>query len=196
MEMRGAVSAVAAAVVIAVLGACAGPEEVRPAPPGAAQIAVGGPDCLADEVLAALPLAGPASERSKRPAPEAGTVPPGFDAVQVVECRAPGLTLSTPSTSTATAAPATPIAVVEVVLTGDLGPLLVALARPSDPVPRDLACPAMFEFQPQIYLEDARGRAVRPQWPVDACGFLHDGATAALAGLIEVSSTERVVAEG
>ncbi|RYV50624.1 hypothetical protein [Pengzhenrongella frigida] len=191
MAGRDAVAAVVAAVLIFVVGACAEPRAGRPASPGPAEIAVGGADCLADEVLAALPVTASTGAGSERPAPAAGAVPRGFEPVQVVECRAPEMVLVGPTAST-TATPVPPVTVVEVVLTGDLGPLLAALSRTSDPVPTDLACPPMVEFQPQIYLVDAQGRAVRPRWPVDACGFLHDGATAALAGLSEVSSRELV----
>lgn len=187
--VTGAALAVAVAVVV---GACAAPVEVRPLP-GVAEIAAGGPDCLADEVLAALPFAVQPSPGSARPAPAAGTVPPGFEPVRVVECRAPGMTTdATSSAGTGTA----DVIVEEVVLTGDLGPLLAALARSSDPVPADLACPPMYEYQPQLYLIDAAGRAVRPAWPVDRCGFLHDGATAALTDLTELGSTERVAPAG
>ena len=196
MGMRGVVPAVAVAVLTVLLGACAGPPEVRPAPPGAAAVVDGAPDCLADEVLVALTLAEPSGDDVKRPAPEVGSVPPGFDAVRVVECRAPEMILSMPPTSTVAATPAAPVVVVEVVLIGDLRPLLVALARQTDPISKDLACPAMFEFKPQIDLVDGQGRTVRPQWPVDACGFLHDGALAALAGLTEIRSIERVVDGG
>jgi hypothetical protein len=83
----------------------------------------------------------------------------------------------------------------EVTLSGDLGPLLAALSRASEAPRADQACIAMFEFKPQIYLVDARGRAVRPSWPVDACGFLHDDARPALAGLSETGSTELVVGQ-
>jgi hypothetical protein len=84
----------------------------------------------------------------------------------------------------------------EVTLEGDLAPLLTALARRSDRVPPDQACPAMFEVKPQIYLVDAQGRAVRPQWPVTGCGFLQDGAAELLSELRETSSVERVIAAG
>ena len=178
--------------VLALLGGCAGSGGVRPPPPAVAEIAEAGPDCLADEVLAALFINTAAGTGSGRSVPAAGSIPPGFDPVRVVECRsAPVTLLNSPASATGS-----PLTIVEVVLEGDLAPLIAALSRPSDRVPADVACIAMFEFKPQIYLVDAQGGAVRPQWPVTACGFLHDGAAATLSGLSQISSTERVVAPG
>ncbi|WP_149203809.1 hypothetical protein [Actinotalea subterranea] len=202
-----------------------------PSPP--AQIADGGPDCLADDVLAGVLGS---QVRTGRQAPSAGSVPVGFEPVQVVMCRGPALTLLEPVPPVVVPdlvgpsdgaqvdlsdqlggragadggqvdadpglagadgggqeapTPTDVLTVLEVTFEGDLAPLLVALARPSDPVPQDQACPAMAELQPQIYLVDAAGRAVRPQWPVTACGFLHEGAWASLDGLVEVGSTVR-----
>lgn len=87
-------------------------------------------------------------------------------------------------------APATrPVTVTEAWLEGDLRPLLAALARPSE-VPRpDQACPAVWQSQPQVYLVDDDGRAVRVRWPSDVCGFLLDGVTRPLDAL-EVTRTQ------
>jgi hypothetical protein len=82
--------------------------------------------------------------------------------------------------------PAT-VTVEQVTLTGDLAPLLTALARPSAPT-NGRPCPAMWESKPQIYLVDATGGLVRPRWPTTACGFLHKGAAEPLTHLEEVSS--------
>ena len=81
----------------------------------------------------------------------------------------------------------TPVTVTEVELHGDLAPLLADLARPSRTAEPDQACPAMMEYQPQIYLIDALGRAVRVQWPADECRFLLDGVTDGLQSLTEVA---------
>jgi hypothetical protein len=180
---RRGTAAVVALAIVAITAGCIGQRATSPTPPQTAVI-VAGPDCLADEVLAGIMPGIPPASATPRPAPAAGSVPAGFAPVEVVECR---------SATGVPRDPAEPATVLEVVLTGDLGPLLAALARPSDPVPADIACPAMYEFKPQIYLVDAAGRAVRPQWPVNACGFLQEGAAATLLGLSEVSSTERVV---
>lgn len=93
------------------------------------------------------------------------------------------------------AAPATPVpvTVTEVELRGDLAPLLADLARPSRTPSADQACPAMMEYQPQVYLVDALGRAVRVQWPTDECRFLLAGVTDALTGLDEARRTPRTL---
>ncbi|WP_193314565.1 hypothetical protein [Georgenia ruanii] len=77
----------------------------------------------------------------------------------------------------------------QVTLAGDISPLLTALARPSD-AEDGRPCPAVWQSKPQIYLVDAGGGAVRPRWPVTACGFLRQGAADALAQLEEVSSVD------
>lgn len=129
------------------------------------------------QVLASVPRC------DANPMPEPGTVPTGFVPVAVILCdvrvvlRAPG-GADTSSTLAATPPP-------HQTLTGDLGPLLAALARPSDPVPAGAACPAMAQIPPLIFLVDAGGRAVRPAWPRDACGFVQRGAHDALQTLAE-----------
>ncbi|HYI58063.1 MAG TPA: hypothetical protein VEX66_07845 [Microlunatus sp.] len=40
--------------------------------------------------------------------------------------------------------------------------------------PENQACPAMAWFPPWLYLVDGDGRWIRPQVPVDACGFARD----------------------
>ncbi|WP_454051225.1 hypothetical protein [Cellulomonas sp. Marseille-Q8402] len=94
--------------------------------------------------------------------------------------------------------PATPdapraVTVTEVELRGDLDPLLADLARASRTPGPDQACPAMMEFQPQVYLVDAVGRAVRVQWPADECGFLLDGVTDGLQDLAEAGRATRTL---
>ena len=197
---RGAL--VLAATVLA--AACAG--SAAPAYPPA-EIAAGGPDCLADEVVDGMVGAGPGS--GARPAPAAGAVPPDFVPVGVVQCLPGPLTLlpSEPVPQPdllegpaardrdrgATPEPPRTLRVTERTLTGDLGPLLAALSRPSEEPRRDQPCPAMWESRPQIYLVDSAGRAVRARWPVTSCGFLHEGAAAALDGLQESASTVRTL---
>jgi len=218
VRVAGPVAALVLATGCATAGCAA--SGAAPAAPPPAEVATSGPDCLADEVLAALPHGTEAT--GSHPAPRAGSVPDGFRAVRVVECRAPAVLLAEPTplpvpppaggglsdgarSSGEMADPPSPAAppaarpapgprrieVLEVTLVGDLSPLLDALARGSDPVPDDLDCPASLESQPQIYLVDAASRAVRAQWPVDACGFLHDGAADTLAILTESASTVR-----
>ncbi len=180
-----------------------------------AEVSASGPDCTTDEILAGLMGGSPWG--TEHPAPAAGRVPEDFEPVAVTLCTfdlqvvAPSaeptllpdlgaVETDTPPDESETRAPATgesdaepPVTVRQTLLTGDLEPLLEALDRPSDPAPADLACVAMMQTQPQIFLVDATGAAVRPQWPVDACGFLHEGAAETLAGLEEVESTVHIV---
>jgi len=81
----------------------------------------------------------------------------------------------------------TPVDVVR--LEGDLAPLLQQLRRPDVPAAPDQVCMAMFQVVPVLYLLDAGDRAVRVQWPTDACGFLLDGAAESVAALHQVDRT-------
>jgi hypothetical protein len=188
--------------------------------PAAAEIVVGGPDCLATEVLRGLGVEQP--DDHDRPAPAAGSVPADFDPVGVVECRGPLSEVEVvgpadpqqmvvpeqivpggpgevdllpgepggavpPGPEEDAAPPA--VTVTEVELQGDLAPLLADLARPSRTAEPDQACAAVWEYQPQVYLVDARGRAVRVQWPTDGCRFLLEGVTDGLQSLTEVART-------
>lgn len=172
--------------------------------------------CLTADVVAAL--GGWAPEGTLRLSSRAGTLPPGFEPVRVVECRlervaVPSEPRMVPSpdlhgraagdtpereatggaadSEAAGGAPeggAAAVRVTEVTLEGDLGPLVGALGRPSHPDPYRGACPAIGHVYPQILLVDAAGNVVRPQWPVKACGYLDDGALPALERLEEVGS--------
>jgi hypothetical protein len=51
----------------------------------------------------------------------------------------------------------------------------------------------MWESQPQVYLVDADGRAVRVRWPSDVCGLLLDGVTRPLGALEVVRTVTRTV---
>lgn len=76
---------VALAIVLpAVLAGGCGPESVRPP---AAEVADGGPDCLATDVLWSLGLTPP--REHDRPGPRAGAVPVDFEPVAVVRCLGP-----------------------------------------------------------------------------------------------------------
>ncbi len=223
----GAAVRPAPALLLTVLlaGWLAGCADSAADPPPAAEIAVDGPDCLADEVLAAMVGGGPGG--GGRPAPAAGAVPPGFEPVAVVQCLAGPLVLRHPEpvpvpyppdrapaggpadvsglgSAEGSADPVDaptpdprdgprPAREIERTLTGDLGPLLAALSRPSGTPGPDEICAAMAEVQPQLYLVDAGGRAIRPRWPTTACGFLHEGAAGALDGLRESSSAVRTL---
>jgi len=168
--------------------------------PASAEVVEAGPDCLADDVVASMSLL---PHDTGRPGPAPGTVPPDFEPAAVVECRVPfAELLQEPAPPTlvprvddldAVDPDGEPdvvqrLTVEEVTLTGDLGPLLAVLARDSAP-PSKGACMAMMEMKPVIFLVDSEGRAVWPQWPVDGCGFLRDGAAATLEGLTETGVT-------
>ena len=202
----------AAAAVVCGLAACgtqvlpegAAPDSPTDAP--VAEVVDSGPDCLADEViemLTGLP------QDAGRSAPSAGSVPQGFEPVRVVRCTIsltemlqepapPTLVPRLEDVDPGASIPEAPdvggtdllqrLTVEEVTLTGDLAPLLDVLSRESAHRSSG-ACVAMLELQPAIFLVDAAGRAVRPQWPVDGCGFLLEGSHDALALLTDGEST-------
>lgn len=172
-----------------------------------AELVASGPDCRADEIVEGM--TGMPQDTS-RLAPAAGSVPPRFGPVDVVLCRV--LVTMSEESSPAIAVPRRDdldepnpdvphsggadviqrLTIEEVTLDGDLDPLLAALDRTS--APRSSGpCMAKMEMHPQIFLVDAMGRAVRPQWPVDGCGFLHAGAADTLGLLTETDLAEREV---
>lgn len=201
-----------AATGLCVLAACG--TQSAPADPGAsdpgtsasspAEVVETGPDCLADDVVTSISLF---PHDTGRPGPTPGTVPPDFEPAAVVSCR---VSLTEPLLESAppTLVPRIDdlgadepvpgddgepgavqrLTIEEVTLTGDLDPLLDALARDSQP-PSAGACMAMMEVKPVIFLVDDEGRAVWAQWPVDGCGFTFEGATATLDGLAETAVT-------
>lgn len=79
-------------------------------------------------------------------------------------------------------------------LTGDLTPLLEALAEPSDPVSLG-ACPAIGFAGPTLRLVDADGRIVAVAYPATGCGMpksdTYDRIEAALALLSAESGRPR-----
>lgn len=139
--------------------------------------------CLADEVLADLPVRGP---WQGRPAPAAGRVPRDFHPVLVIECWVDARILRPGDPVTATPSDARVLAIEK---DGDLGRLLAVLAEPSEQPEPDTICPADYRPRPVLFLVDASGRAVRPAWPTTACGRLKPGAREALAGLRTVTTT-------
>ena len=128
-------------------------------------------DCFADEVLAqaglyeeALAWTGLAdvvAARRTGPAPVAGAVPDGFEAVAAVQCR---IAFSRPH-------PLAPAVYEEVRLEGDIAALVAALALPpqAPESQADTICDASFVPTPVLYLVAADGRAVRPTFPHGAC---------------------------
>ncbi len=117
--------------------------------------------------------------------PESGSVPDGFTPVEVIRCSAfaaPAVVDKAGRWST----------VKEERLSGDLEPLLRALSLPSERGGQ-MACPAIMEVLPELWLVDAAGQAVRPARPSTACGLSKPEAAEALDGLtVEQTVTHRI----
>jgi hypothetical protein len=93
-----------------------------------------------------------------------GRVPDGFEPTGVYVCET--ITIVTLGTPPPTPSAATTLAPP---LTGDLAPLLNALAEPNDPHTL-AACTEDWPIVPDVWLVDAEGRAVHAAYPVDECG--------------------------
>ncbi|WP_427017051.1 hypothetical protein ACQCSX_20555 [Pseudarthrobacter sp. P1] len=115
------------------------------------------------------------------PAPEGGSVPEGFAPAAAVLCSTAGGLVDGPGGKGR--------AVVEERLSGDLAPLLAALAEPSDRARPDQSCTADLEIVPTLWLVDARRRAIIAEWPTTGCGKTKPGVHQALAGMATVQST-------
>ena len=155
--------------VSALLSGCAG------APGGNAAKIVEGYDCLAPNLAGwALP---PDSTNTLDPqhpdAPEAGRVPAGFTPTTAVRC---DLMASIEDAEGRWSG------VTAVTLTGDLTPLLAALAEPDDGH-RLGPCTADMELVPPLWLVDATGWAINAHYPRDGCRKTKPGVHDALAGL-------------
>lgn len=117
--------------------------------------------------------------------PESGNVPDGFAPVEVIRCSA----LAVPAVVDKAGRWTT---VKEEHLSGNLEPLLEALNVPSERGGK-MACPAIMEILPELWLVDAAGQAIRPAWPSTACGLSKPGVAEALDGLtVEQTLTHRV----
>lgn len=82
------------------------------------------------------------------------------------------------------------MAVTEEQLTGGLGPLLAALATPSERGGPG-SCLDYGEILPALWLVNAQGKAINVQWPMDSCGNSPPGNAAALAAL--TATTEKTL---
>lgn len=91
---------------------------------------------------------------------EAGLVPAGFTAVAVLRCD--------PFASQEDASGTWSGALLER-RQGDLGPVLAALAQPSDPHSSG-PCPAIAYMVPELWIEGADGTVIRVAIPTDGCG--------------------------
>lgn len=110
--------------------------------------------------------------------PAPGRVPDGFDPVDVYRCNTHAIIEDAEGRWSA----------IEIEhLTGDLRPLLEALATPDD-APSGGACPAMAELVRELWLVDASGSAINVHYPRTACGFTKSAANAALELLTVVDT--------
>jgi len=142
---------------------------------------VDGYDCLApnlrDWVLPADPTS--TSDPEHPDAPEAGRVPAGFIPTTAVRCDLMASIDDDEGRWSGVAA---------VTLTGDLAPLLAALAEPDDG--RSLGpCTADMELVPPLWLVDATGGAINVHYPHNGCGKTKPGVRDALAKLAVREST-------
>lgn len=171
-RLRSALVAAAASILVVAATGCAGSQPAEPAEIADAY------DCLAagTSVVDALGV-DPALLPLGPPAPGAGSVPEGFDPVDVVLCEAGNATVELPDGVYS--------AVDERHFTGDPEALVAALAEPSDARDPVAVCTAIFELRPELYLVDGDGRVMRASWPVDRCGQSKPGTRAALDGLEE-----------
>lgn len=112
--------------------------------------------------------------------PQPGSVPAGFAPISAVLCRATLELEDTPAGRWQLR--------VEDRLSGRLGPLLTALAEPSDRALIDVACTTELRLDPTIWLVDAQGRAMVAAEPTDACGKPKPGVGQALAAMTVVET--------
>jgi len=110
-----------------------------------------------------------------------GSVPKDFIPVDVVECQ---VHIAPLADSAAT--PPSP-SIQEQRFSGAFAPLLTALAVQSDKQ-TGIACEAMLEITPDLWLVNSAGKAVHVEWPKTACGFSKPGVKNALAGLTVAST--------
>ncbi len=132
-------------------------------------------DCLAPNLGGWDPPPDPAgSPEAQRPdAPTPGRVPAGFSPIAAVRCD---------RTATIEDAEGQWSGVTAVTLTGDLTPLLEALAEPDDGVAPG-PCTADMEVIPPLWLVDATGRAILVHYPRNECAKTKPVVHDALAGL-------------
>lgn len=142
---------------------------------------VDGYDCLAPNLGGwALPPDPTSTPDPEHPdAPEAGRVPAGFTPTTAVRCDL-GTSIED--------AEGLWNGVAAVTLTGDLAPLLTALAEPDDG-PWPGPCTADMELVPPLWLVDATGRAINAHYPRDGCHKTKPGVRDALAGLTVQETT-------
>ncbi|WP_133159132.1 hypothetical protein [Arthrobacter glacialis] len=116
----------------------------------------------------------------------AGSVPAGFVPVKLVECFPPDPALDAQGQVTGWT-------VKQLWFTGDFAAVLAALAVPSDSQ-AGIACLAIGEILPSIWLVNAEGQAANVVWPLDVCGMSKPELREALRGLT-LSDTKILAAD-
>jgi hypothetical protein len=136
---------------------------------------VDGPDCLAPNLGGWADPPDPTNPPNPQhpDAPEAGRVPTGFIPTTAVRCD---------QMASVDDAEGQWSAVAVITLTGDLTPLLTALAEPDDGIGSG-PCTADMEIVPPLWLVDATGQAIHAHYPRDRCAKTKPDAHNALAGL-------------
>lgn len=142
---------------------------------------VAGYDCLAPNLDTwVLPPEQTNTPDPEHPdAPDAGRVPSGFTPTAAVRCDL---------MATVDDAEGQWRGVTAVTLTGDLTPLVAALAEPDD-AQFFGPCTADMEIVPPLWLVDATGRAINAHYPLTGCGKTKPGVRDALAALTVQDST-------
>ena len=135
---------------------------------------VDGYDCLAPNLIDwALPRDKRSTPDPEHPyAPKAGRVPEGFTPTTAVRCDV-----------VADIDDGQEFSVTAVTFSGDLAPLLAALAEPDDDDDSTVACTENLELVPPLWLVDAAGRAIHAYYPEDACHKTKPAVRDALAEL-------------
>jgi hypothetical protein len=177
---RAATTGVALAVLLGAAG-CALPAPAEEPPRPVAVVVEGAPDCTTSSDAWLVPAPG-AEQDPVDPTPPAGSVPEELEPVAAVLCGWSTDTLDDAEGRWSTR--------VETTWTGDLEPLLTALAVPDEPGGTG-ACTADMEIVPDLWLTSADGRSVRAAWPTDSCRKTLPGTQDALDALH--GATERLV---
>jgi hypothetical protein len=159
--------ACAAAALLAVLAGCAGEQPQRGPEVLPAQDLTCGSSAVVEAVLEG---GGGYPGGAQAPPP----LPADLDVVAVIWCSIEPIVPTAGSVPTGQP----PMLMQEVTFADGIGPLLDALAEPSqvaDPA-EDVLCTADFESKPVIFAVDATGAWYRAYWPVNVCGKSLDGA--------------------
>jgi hypothetical protein len=159
-------AACTAAALLVVLAGCAGEETPRGPAVGPAPDLACGSSSVVEDVLDGGGYPGGALVPPSLPA--------DLDVVAVVWCNIEPIIPGAGSVPTGHP----PMLMQEITFSDGIGPLLDALAEPSqvaDP-DEDVFCTADFESKPVLFAVDATGARYRAYWPVNVCGKSLHGA--------------------